>query len=175
MASKIVILCLTVFFGRIIDVSLSTVRTLFNVKGQKEIAAGIGFIEAFVWFMVVKDAMKDNFGGMWVVLAYSLGFAAGTYIGIILGKILIKTNVQVQVITTSRDENMLKAIRNEGYAIIVLDVNSSEFGEEKYMILAEINGKKVGDFKKLINSLDEKAFITVQESKLVYNGYFMKK
>ena len=37
-------LCLKIFFVRIIDVSLGTVRTIFSVKGKNLIASLIGCI-----------------------------------------------------------------------------------------------------------------------------------
>ena len=39
------ILCLKIFFVRIIDVSLGTIRTLFTVKGKKLIASAIGLLK----------------------------------------------------------------------------------------------------------------------------------
>ena len=56
----------------------------------------------------------------------------------------------------------------------VLDINTSLFGKKKYMIFSEIKSKQLNDFKKLVYSLDEKAFVTVQETKYVYNGFFKK-
>lgn len=172
MVGKIILLCLTVCVGRIIDVSLGTLRTLSTVRGKRLVAAGIGFVEAFIWFMVVKDALKDTSAGIWIVFAYSLGYATGVFVGMTLGNLLIKTNVHVQIVTSGKDPEVLKKIREAGYAIIVLNVNGSEFGDDKYMILAEVPGKKKMDFKNLVHSLDEKAFITFQENKSVFNGYF---
>ena len=36
----------------------------------------------------------------------------------------------------------------------------------------EINKKRLGNIRKLIKDVDEKAFIVVNETKLVQNGYF---
>ena len=69
------VLCLTVFFGRIIDVSLGTIRTLFTVKGKRIIAATIGFIEATIWFLVVKEALKVK--TLWRVLSDLLKLQCG--------------------------------------------------------------------------------------------------
>ena len=50
MTAAVAILCLKVFLCRIIDVSLSTVKNIINVKGKPKIAACIAFTEAFIWF-----------------------------------------------------------------------------------------------------------------------------
>ena len=39
------------------------------------------------------------------------------------------------------------------------------------MLFIEINKKRIDHLNKLIKSLDEKAFIVVNETKLVQNGY----
>ena len=42
------LLCVKIFFVRIIDVSLGTFRTIITVKGKAIYASIIGFIEVFV-------------------------------------------------------------------------------------------------------------------------------
>ena len=42
------------------------------------------------------------------------------------------------------------------------------------MIYAQIDNKKLNEFKKIITESDENAFITVNESKEILNGYFGK-
>ena len=41
-------LCVKIFFVRILDVSLGTLRTIITVKGKILVASLIGFIEMFV-------------------------------------------------------------------------------------------------------------------------------
>ena len=61
-------------------------------------------------------------------------------------------------------------IREKGYAVTVLDVKGQS-EDPKYMLFMEINKNKLTKLKDLIRSLDEKAFIVVNETKLVQNGY----
>ena len=53
----LLIVCFIVVLGRIVDMSLATMRTVFTVKNKPQIAAPIGFIEAFFWFLIVKAAL----------------------------------------------------------------------------------------------------------------------
>ena len=39
------------------------------------------------------------------------------------------------------------------------------------MLLAEMKSSKLKSFRKLVSNIDEKAFITVTESKYAYNGF----
>ena len=42
------------------------------------------------------------------------------------------------------------------------------------MIYAQIDNRKLKDFKNMITALDPNAFITVTENKEILNGYFGK-
>ncbi len=176
MTAAVAILCLKVFLCRIIDVSLSTVKTIINVKGKPKIAACIAFTEAFIWFVIVREALvfDGESGILYIAAAYSLGFATGTFIGGSIAAKFIEGDVDVQVVTSNKNDDMIDEIRDAGYAITVLDVNNSRFGKKKYMLFAEIKSSQLKDFKALIYALDRNAFVMVRETKFVYNGFFKK-
>ena len=51
---ELLVLCIKIFLVRILDVSLGTLRTMFVVKERRFLASIIGFIEALIWFLIVK-------------------------------------------------------------------------------------------------------------------------
>lgn len=164
-------LCIKVFFVRIIDVSLGTVRTIVTVKDRKLLASFIGFIEVLVWFLVAKEAISTTSNSIWIAISYSLGFATGTYIGAFISSRYIKGNFGVQVITSNLE--LIKEIRNNGYAVSVMDVKGHE-DNDKYMLFIEIDKKDFKHLQLLIKKYDSKAFIVVNDTKYVQNGYFQK-
>ncbi len=171
----IYLLCLEIFFARIIDVSLGTFRTIITVKGKSFYAAMIGFFEVLVWFLVVKEALNTTETGIWIGISYALGFAAGTYIGSVLSQKLIKGKLSVQVITSSHNEKLIEEIRAQGYAVSVMDIDGKNKEEDKYMLFIEIDDYRLEELQKIIRKNDKKAFLVVNETKLVQNGYFVKK
>jgi uncharacterized protein YebE (UPF0316 family) len=164
-------LCIKVFFVRIIDVSLGTVRTIVTVKDRKLLASFIGFIEVLVWFLVAKEAISTDSNSIWIAISYSLGFATGTYIGAFISSKYIKGNFGVQVITSNL--KLVNKLRNEGYAVSVIDVKGHDVSN-KHMLFIEIDKKDFLHLQKLIKQDDSKAFIVVNETKFVQNGYFQK-
>lgn len=168
--NEILMLCLKIFFVRIIDVSLGTARTIIMVKGKSLVASLIGFVEVFVWFLIVREALNTTDSGIYIAISYSLGFAVGTYIGSILSNKFIEGTLSVEVITEK--EEIADKIRKNNYAVSVVDVDGHEEDVKKYMLIIEIKNKKLAHLKGLINKLDKNAFITVSETKLVENGYF---
>lgn len=168
MNTGIFLLCLKIFFVRIIDVSLGTFRTIITVKGKAFYASVIGFIEVFVWFLIVREALNTDIESIWIAISYSLGFATGTYIGSILSKHFIEGTLSIQIITTKY--NLVNAIRENGYGVSVINVNGKD-EEEKYMLFIEIKNKSLKQLRVLASSIDKNCFFIVTETKYVQNGY----
>ena len=163
--------CLKVFFCRIMDVTLGSMRTVLVVKERTALAAVIGFFEVFIWYIVVRDAINFEGPVLPIALAYAAGYASGTFIGGSLAKKLVGGHVTVHVVTTARKPEIAASLREAGYGITVLDVVSSEFGDEKNLILADFPKSLTDKFEGLVKELDPSAFIIVQETKSYFGGY----
>ena len=171
---QIFLLCLKIFLCRIIDVSMATFRTVITVKGKNKTAAFIAIFEALLWFLVIREALNfetSNFQEtLFIAFAYAGGFAAGTYIGGELSK-KISSNVEVQVVTSSRDTTMIQKLQEAGFAITVTSSEATQFSGEKYLLFSVIRNSKLEEFKKLVYELDKNAFIMGSETKYIYNGF----
>ncbi len=169
-STGLILLCIKVFFCRIVDVSLSTFRTVILVKGKTKVAALIAIIEAMVWFLVVREALQFEANSFLetlnIALAYALGYSVGNIVGGELSK-RISGTINVQIVTSSKNNDMIKAIQDKGFEITVIDANPSQYSGEKFIIFAVIDSKRLREFRKLIYSLDEKAFILASETKVV--------
>lgn len=168
---ELLFLCLKVFFVRILDVSLGTTRTIVMVKEKTKLASLIGFVEVLIWFLVVKEALNTDINSIWVAISYAGGFATGTFIGGFLSNKFIKGNFGVQVILSKNDNKVVNALREEGYAVSVIDVKGKDEENEKYMLFIEIDKRNFENLRDLIKNLDPKAFIVVNETRMVQNGY----
>lgn len=173
----LVLVFFIVILGRTVDMSLASIRTVFTVKNKPQIAAPIGFIEAFFWFMIVKAALDYSIANPVVdtivlALSYSLGFALGTLLGGILSKIFVKSKIHVQIVLSSKNEELISELRTKGFGQTILTAKGAHKNEETYMIFVETNSDKLKELRTILNTMDEKAFVSVSESKSVYNGFF---
>lgn len=166
-----IFLLIKIFCVRIIDVSLGTFRTILTVKGKRTYASLIGFIEVLVWFLIVREALNTNESGIIVGIAYAGGFSVGTYVGSLLSDKFISGTLSVQIVLSNNDKSVIDRIRKEGFAVSVTNVFGQEYDKEKYMLFMEINKKSYERLEKLINELDPKAFMVVNETKLAQNGF----
>jgi uncharacterized protein YebE (UPF0316 family) len=168
---NILFLCIKIFFVRILDVSLGTFRTIITVKGKSLYASIIGFVEVFVWFVIVKEALNTEETSIFIAISYALGYATGTFVGSKLSLKFISSNLSVQIIT-SKANILSKALREKGYAVTVINVEGMD-SLDKYMLFIEINDKKLEMLQKITKEIDENAFVVVNETKYIQNGYML--
>ena len=63
-----------IFFARIADVSLGTLRFIFISKGYKKLAPLLGFVEVTIWVLAMREVLM-NLRNIICLLAYGSGFA----------------------------------------------------------------------------------------------------
>ena len=163
--------CLKVFCCRVLDVTLGSLRTVLVVREKNKTAALIGFCEILIWYLIVRDALTFDGPVLPIALSYAAGYATGTFVGGTLAKRLIGGHVTVHTVTGERNEEIPAALRKAGYGITVLNVEGSEYGEPKYLILADLDKSALAEYEKLVKSMDPKAFLLVQETKQTLGGY----
>lgn len=168
---ELVFLCIRIFLVRIMDVSLGTIRTVMTVRGKNVIAALIGFIEVTIWFLVVKDALNSASNSLWIAVSYAGGFATGTFIGGFISKTFIKSKLGVQIVIQEKNKKLVDILRESGYAVSVVSAQGFE-GNNKLMLFLEIENNHLIEVEEIVKRYDERAFIVVNETKYVQNGYF---
>lgn len=162
-----VFLCFKIFCARLLDVSISTFRTMIMVRGEKLISAFLAFLEVFVWFYAARTALTTEVIGLYIPISYSLGYATGSFIGMLLSEKFIKGILGVQIITRKNPANLIKAIKKHNIGVSEIKLS----GEKKSMLYIQIKSDKLENLKEIIMKYDENAFITVNDTKYVTNGW----
>lgn len=155
------ILCFKIFLSRILDVSLSSVRTMFVVKCDKIMASLIAFVEIFIWFYAAKEALVSNSTSLCIIVSYALGYATGTFIGTLINEKFISGIYSLKVSLKVVNEKMLKNLNS-----ICLDVVSLK-GEGKNILFLEVDKK---NYKELVNNIyiiDKSASIVINDAKFI--------
>ena len=106
---------------------------------------------------------------MWIALSYAGGYAVGTFVGTTLSNKFIKGKVSVQVIMD--DKNKISKITDSGYAFSKVECTGMD-NKRKQMLFIEVDKKHLDDLKKIINTIDRNAFMVINETKYVVNGFF---
>jgi len=169
---ELLVLCIKIFLVRILDVSLGTLRTMFVVKERRFLASIIGFIEALIWFLIVKEALTVSNPSIYIAIAYAAGFSTGTFVGSSLSKRLILGKIMIQVYSNIEDNSLISAIRQNGYGITVLTYKGVEGSKDGRLLNISVNKSEQKKLTKLIKKYDPDAFIVINETMYVENGYF---
>ena len=162
---------LTVFFARFIDVSLGTMRTYLSVKGKKVYAGMLAFVEALIWFLIVRTALSfTGTGALTLPLFYAGGFSVGTLFGTYITDTLFNAFIRVQIITKKVNDPLIKVLKDAGYAMTIMALQKSTDGVKKEMLIIEIKKKSLKTLTELVEQTGENYFLTINETKYVQNG-----
>lgn len=159
-----VLLPFVIFFARILDVSLGTVRIMFVNRSMKGTATLLGFLEVLVWVTITAQifGQLDN---IFNYLAYAGGFAAGNYIGIWIEEKL-RIGTQIFRIITDKDTNgLLAALKLEGINATILDARGSQGPVQ--VIFTVVKRKNEKKMFRIIDDFDPKAFYSIEDIKYV--------
>lgn len=163
--------CLSIFFARIIDVSIATFRTMIMVKKKSFITPILAFCEVFIWFMAARKALNTEINSIMIPICYSLGYATGTYLGGFLSRKFIKNINTIEVTTKRNNKKLINNLRSRGLALSIIELKDSYNKENKDLIIIDVKSKLTGETIKLIKEIDDKAFIVVKDTKIVHNGF----
>lgn len=164
---SLVFLCVKIFFARILDVSIGTVRTMIMVRGKMYVTAALAFIEVMIWFMVAREALVTDMNSIFIPISYSLGYATGTFIGTYIANNFIRNIIGVEIIVTKNQLELIKVIKKSGFAVSVIDLKGNKNG----FLLCQINSKKEQKLINIVKKYDPNAFIIVNDTKYVQNGF----
>lgn len=109
-----------IFFARIFDVSIGTIRIMFVAKGFKLESAVLGFIEILIWIIVIVQIFQ-NLDNWLNYIAYAGGFASGVYIGMFIEE-RMKKGVQLFRIVPLKDSGILfEKLKESGFRVVAVD------------------------------------------------------
>lgn len=164
------LICVEIFFARLLDVTISTCRTMIMVRKKSLITPLLAFCEVLVWFYAARKALMTPINSIMIPIFYSLGYMTGTIIGGYIAHKLIKSINSVEITTKKNNYELIDTLRDSGYAVSIIELKES-FREEKDLLIVDTKENKTKELIKLINSIDENAFIVVKDTKIVQNGY----
>lgn len=165
----LILLPLLIFFARIADVSLQTLRIIFTSRDKIKIAPIVGFFEVFIWLIAIGQ-LFHNITNIFYYLAYAAGFATGNYVGIFIERKLSIGMLSIQLILKRDPELLLNSLKDAGYGITTL-TSEGKTGKNVMVILI-IKRKNLSQILDIINKNYSNAFISIEQVQTVKGGAF---
>ncbi len=166
---SLVLLPAAIFFARIMDVSIGTIRVIFVSRGMRAVAPILGFFEVLIWIVAVGQIMK-NLNEWYYYVAYAGGFAAGTWVGIWIESKLAIGMVILRIITHTDATELANKLRELNYGLTSVDAEGAR-GPVKILFML-LQRHDLEGVVQLIHAYNPNAFYSAEDVRFVREGVF---
>jgi uncharacterized protein YebE (UPF0316 family) len=161
-----------IFFGRLCDVTLGTLRVIFVSKGEKNKAPIIGFFEVLIWIVIISQIFSR--ANDWVAyLSFAAGYASGSYVGILIENRIAFGVVLCRIYTQKNGMELVQGLNKMNFGATMTRGEGSQ--NEVHIIETVINRKQLRLLEQLLTEFDPNIFYVVEDVRTRQNGIFAKK
>lgn len=164
-----VLVSLSIFFLRVIDMSLDTIRVLFVVRGRKALAWILGFFQAGVFIIAISKVLTNEQNVMTIV-GYAAGFATGNVVGMLIEERLAIGHIHLTIVSPARGAAISDMLREHGYA--VTEISARGLNGMVTLLHVDVMRRQLDSVEKLVRETDRDAFITAEDVRPVRRGFW---
>jgi uncharacterized protein YebE (UPF0316 family) len=151
-----------IVLARITDVTFDTIRTVSIVQGRRSFAAVLGCFQAVVYICAVAKVLL-NLDHPVYALAYGLGFATGTYLGIVIEQRLA-FGEQLASLFTYKGAELVKALCAAGYRLAEVRGHARE--ADLTILYVGIPRREAWKLIRDATAIDERCFCVVNDVRM---------
>lgn len=163
------LLPIVIFFGRICDVTLGTLRIIFVSKGERKKAPIVGFFEVFIWVVIISQIFSHA-NDIVAYLAYAGGYATGNYVGILVENKIAFGYQLFRVYTKKSGQELTQLLNKNGFGSTCMKGEGAV--SEVDIIETVISRKSEKKVTGLINQFDPDAFFLIEDIRSKRKGIF---
>lgn len=158
-----------IFFGRICDVTLGTLRIIFVSKGEKYKAPIVGFFEVFIWVVIISQIFSQA-NSLIAYIAYAAGYAAGNYVGILVENRIAFGYQLLRVYTKKEALELIKVLNSKDIGATF--VKGEGAVSQVHIVEIVIGRKSLNEVIGIISDFDSKVFYLVEDIRYKKEGIF---
>ncbi|MFH0767828.1 MAG: DUF5698 domain-containing protein [Bacillota bacterium] len=159
-----------IFFSKIIEVSIGTMRIILISKGYRKPGSILGFFEVLLWVFVASTVIVGMLETPLKGIIYALGFSLGVYIGSLLENKVAVGKILIHVITSLDSAiEITKVLRIAGHGVTSVDAHGKDSDRTVLMVFA--NRKNRAAIIKMIEETNDKALIVANEVSILQGGF----
>jgi len=162
---------LVIFIGRIVDVSLGTLRIIFVSKGEKYLAPVIGFFEVFIWIVVISEIFSRA-NDITAYISYAGGYAAGNFVGILIEQRIAFGILLCRVYTKKNGKELVSILNKQDFGATLIHGTGS-LGEID-IIETVVGRKMLKKVDKIFTEFDRGVFYVTEDIRTRQRGIFPK-
>lgn len=159
---------LIIFALRILDVSISTVRTILIIRGHRVLVPLLGFFESLIWVLAVSAAIR-NLNSPFHVIGYAAGFATGNSVGLwIEGRLALGLSA-VRIISADVGSGLAGQLRESGHGATVFS-GEGHHGPVS-LIYSVVQRRELTTLLRMVEATDPEAFVAVDDPRSMRRGW----
>lgn len=155
---------ITIFFSKVLENALSTLRLIVVANGKKKLGAILQGIISLVWIIVTGIVIVDINKDILKIVFFCIGSIVGSYLGsIIEEKIALGSNMLICIVN-EKFENIIKQKLNNFKITTICEKNNSYS-----ILLIVLKRKEITKISKTIKNIDNEAIIISEKAKNISN------
>lgn len=158
-----------IFLARIADVSIGTIRYILIARGFKYLAPIFGFFEVIIWLLAIGQVM-GNITNPICYIAYGGGFAAGTFVGMVIEERMKLGMAIIRLITHLPAGELVGRLRQYGYGVTSMMAEGAN--GKVTIIFMVVRRTKINQLVTLIREHNPHAFFTIEDVKTASEGIY---
>ncbi|MFA7693113.1 MAG: DUF2179 domain-containing protein [Candidatus Hydrogenedentales bacterium] len=163
------ILPVMIFFSRVLDVSIGTLRIVFLSRGMRLLAPLCGFFEVLIWLIAISRIMENLTS--WVnYIAYAGGFAAGNFVGMYIERRLAMGFLSLMIITHNDAASLLQKFKQKHFGATLVGAQGAQ-GKVRVIYLI-IKRKDLSLVSSILEKHQPDAFVVTNDVRNAAGGVF---
>ena len=158
-----------IFIVRVLNMAVDTIRMLTVMRGMKTITWVLGVIQTVLFVLALGSVISDLNNPL-NILAYSVGFATGNVIGMMIEKRLAFGFINLTIISSIRGQELADRMRAEGHAVTEIPARGKDGTVE--ILECSVLRKFAPAMQDLVMQIDPSAFITSRDIQRLHRGYW---
>ena len=158
-----------IFFTRVLNMAIDTVRMLTVVRGMRSITWVLGVLQTALFVLALGTVMNDLNNPL-KIIAYSVGFATGNVIGMMIEKRLAFGFVNMTIISSLRGQELAEKLREQGHAVTEIPARGKDGSVE--ILECSLQRKFAPEVQRTVLECDPNAFITSRDIQRIWRGYW---
>ena len=133
-----VLLTFAIFFAKVAEVALSSLKCIFLSKGKRWLATLFSFMEILIWAFVASGIITSLKTNLWWLFAYCFGYTAGVYIGSWIDAKMALGTICLNIVINFEDEKAaVELLEREGFSYTLFYGEGRETQSVLVMVVAD--------------------------------------
>ena len=168
-STNVWLIALLIFFLRVLNMTLDTLRMMVVMRGMKTLTFILGFFQTAVFVFALGSVINDLNNPI-NTIAYSLGFATGNVVGMMIEKRLALGSINITIMSPSNGPQIAETLRGRGHAVTEIPARGKDGAVE--VLECSVQRKFTKEVQDIALDADPDAFITSRDIQRIWRGYW---